>query len=392
MSEPDPSPQPAPPRRDVRIGFIPLTDCATVIMAALKGFDARHGIRIVLSKQASWAAVRDKLIGGELDAAQLLYGMASALQLGIGGPREDMAVLMTLSRNGQAITLSRQLAMRGALDGPSLARVMANAPREYTFAQTFPTGTHAMWLYYWLAAYGIDPLRDVRLITVPPPQMVSGLNAGAMDGFCAGEPWNQRAIAAGAGVTIATSQQIWPDHPEKVLATTRGYVQRHPHAARALVAALLEAARWIDASDAHRAETAAALAAPQYLDTPPEMIAPRLLGHYENGLGRQWTDPHPVRFHDGGRVNFPYLSDAIWFMTQQRRWGLLAQDPDYLAVAGALNQVALYREAAAQVGVAVPDTPMRSSRLIDGVAWDGSEPAAYAARFEIRAHRQRNPA
>jgi len=385
MSEPDRSSKPGPARRDVRVGFIPLTDCATVIIAALKGFDARHGIRIIPSRQASWAAVRDKLVGGEIDAAQLLYGMAYALQLGIGGPREEMAVLMALSRNGQAITLSQQLAARGALDGPSLARVMAGEPRVYTFAQTFPTGTHAMWLYYWLAAYGIDPLRDVRLITVPPPQMVAGLRAGAMDGFCAGEPWNQRAIAAGAGVTVTTSQQIWPDHPEKVLATTRGFLQHNADTARALVAALLEAGRWIDASDAHRAETAAALAAPEFLDTPADIIAPRLMGHYQNGLGLSWEDPNRVRFHDAGRVNFPYLSDAIWFMTQQRRWGMLRQDPDYRAVASAVNQIALYREAAERAGVAVPADVMRSSRLIDGVDWDGSDPARYAAGFEIRA-------
>ncbi|HEV7815932.1 MAG TPA: CmpA/NrtA family ABC transporter substrate-binding protein, partial [Janthinobacterium sp.] len=174
-----------PEKQTVRIGFIPLSDCASVVMAALLGFDEKYGIKIELSKEASWAGVRDKLNNGELDAAHVLYSMVYGVQLGIGAAEKDMAVLMGLNRNGQAITLSRQLAGQGAVDGASLARLMREQPRHYTFAQTFPTGTHAMWLYYWLAAHGIDPLKDARVITVAPPQMVAHMRAGHMDGFCA---------------------------------------------------------------------------------------------------------------------------------------------------------------------------------------------------------------
>ncbi len=177
-----------PEKEEVRIGFIPLTDCASVVMASVLGFDKKYGVKIVPTKEASWAGVRDKLVNGELDMAHVLYGLVYGVHLGIGGPKKDMAVLMSLNNNGQAITLSKALADKGAVDGPSLAKLMAKEKREYTFAGTFPTGTHAMWIHYWLAASGIDPVKDAKLITVPPPQMVANMRVGNMDGFCVGEP------------------------------------------------------------------------------------------------------------------------------------------------------------------------------------------------------------
>ena len=138
----------APEKKEVRIGFIPLTDCASVVMASVLKFDEKYGIKIIPTKESSWAGVRDKLVNGELDAAHVLYGLVYGVHLGNGGPRKDMAVLMTLNHNGQAITLSKKVADKGAVDGPSLAKLMGSEKREYTFAQTFPTGTHAMWLYY----------------------------------------------------------------------------------------------------------------------------------------------------------------------------------------------------------------------------------------------------
>jgi nitrate/nitrite transport system substrate-binding protein len=372
-----------PEKETVRIGFLPLTDCASLVVAAALGFDRKYGIRIELSREASWARVRDKLINGELDAAHVLYGLVYGVQLGIGGPKKDMAVLMNLNQNGQSITLSSRLAREGAVDGASLAALMRAAPRAYTFAQTFPTGTHAMWLYYWLAAHGIDPLRDARAITLPPTQMVANLGAGNMDGFCAGEPWGHRAVVDEVGITAATSQQIWPDHPEKVLGASRDFVARHPHTCRAMIAALLDASRWIEASPKHLRQTAELIAGPAYINAAPEVIEPRLAGRYRDGLGRSWDEPNCVKFYRDGAVNFPYLSDAMWFMTQQRRWGLLREDPDYLALAGQVNQIGLYREAAAMTATPVPAGTLRASTLIDGVRWDGTAPTAYAASFAI---------
>lgn len=218
-----------PEQETVRIGFIPLTDCAPVVIAALKGFDKRHGITIVPTKEASWAAVRDKLVAGELDAAHILYGLLYGLELGIAGKPQPMANLMTLNRNGQAITLSNDLLEKGVRDVDGLKKhIDRQAPGTYSFAHTFPTGTHAMWLYYWLASAGINPFDDVRTVVVPPPQMVMNMRIGNMVGFCVGEPWNARAINDRIGFTAATSQSIWPEHPEKILGTRRDWVEKIP--------------------------------------------------------------------------------------------------------------------------------------------------------------------
>ncbi|MEY3489514.1 MAG: hypothetical protein RL655_1082, partial [Pseudomonadota bacterium] len=167
-----------PEKEEVRIGFIPLTDCASIVMASVLGIDKKYGVKIVPTKEASWAGVRDKLVNGELDMAHVLYGLIYGVHLGTAGPKKDMAVLMNLNYNGQAITLSKKLAEKGAVDVQGLAKLMATDKREYTFAQTFPTGTHAMWLYYWLASAGINPLKDAKVITVPPPQMVANMRVG----------------------------------------------------------------------------------------------------------------------------------------------------------------------------------------------------------------------
>ncbi|WP_407951133.1 CmpA/NrtA family ABC transporter substrate-binding protein [Permianibacter fluminis] len=371
-----------PEKTRVQVGFIPLTDCASVIVASQMGFDKKYGIEIVPNKEASWAAVRDKLVNGELDAAHVLYGLVYGVHLGIGGSKKDMAVLMNLNHNGQAITLSNQLNEQGVRDGESLAKHIQKNPREYTFAQTFPTGTHAMWLYYYLASIGVHPFQDVKTIVVPPPQMVANMRVGNMDGFCVGEPWNARAIFDKIGFTLATSQDIWTDHPEKVLGCTAAFVQQHPNTARALTAALLEASRFID-DPRNRATVAKLIAGKAYVNAPAEVIESRFLGQYDNGIGRRWQDPNYMKFYNDGQVTFPYLSDGMWFLTQHRRWGLLSSEPDYLSVASQINQIAIYKQAAAAAKVPVPSDVLRSSKLIDGKIWDGKEPARYAASFSL---------
>ena len=375
----------APEKTEVKIGFIPLTDCASVVMASVLGIDQKYGVKIIPTKEASWAGVRDKLVNGELDFAHVLYGLIYGVQTGIGGVKKDMAVLMTLNRNGQAITLSKKLAEKGAVDGPSLAKLMASEKREYTFAQTFPTGTHAMWLYYWLASVGVNPLKDAKVITVPPPQMVANMRVGNMDGYCVGEPWNHRAIIDGIGVTATTTQDIWKDHPEKVLGTTGEFVKKYPNTARAVTAAILEASRWIDAGLSNKNKMAETIADKAYVNTGVDAINQRILGRYQNGLGKTWDDPNHMKFYDEGAVNYPYLSDAMWFMTQHKRWGLLKDHPDYLAVAKQVNQIDIFKQAATATKTPLPKEPMRNSKLIDGVVWDGKDPAKYADSFKVKA-------
>jgi nitrate/nitrite transport system substrate-binding protein len=374
-----------PEKEEVRIGFIPLTDCASVVMASVLGFDKKHGIKIIPTKEASWAGVRDKLVNGELDMAHVLWGLVYGVHLGVGGPKKDMAVLMNLNHNGQAITLSKKLADKGAVDAASLAKVMGIDKREYTFAQTFPTGTHAMWLYYWLASAGISPMKDAKVITVPPPQMVANMRVGNMDGFCVGEPWGHRAIIDGIGITAVTTQDIWRDHPEKALGTTGDFARKHPNTCRAVIAAILEASRWIDAGLQNKNKMAEVVADKSYVNTSVDAINQRILGRYQNGLGKTWDDPNHMKFYSDGAVNFPYLSDGMWFLTQHKRWGLLRQHVDYLAVARQVNQIELYKQGASAAKVSLPKDPMRASKLIDGVVWDGKEPAKYADSFKLRA-------
>ncbi|MBA3594002.1 MAG: ABC transporter substrate-binding protein [Polaromonas sp.] len=374
----------APEKKEVKIGFIPLTDCASVVMASVLGIDKKYGVTIIPTKEASWAGVRDKLVSGELDMAHSLYGLIYGVHLGTSGPKKDMAVLMTLNQNGQAITLSKKLADKGAVDAASLAKVMAAEKREYTYAQTFPTGTHAMWLYYWLASVGVNPMKDVKVITVPPPQMVANMRVGNMDGYCVGEPWGHRAIADGIGITAVTTQDIWKDHPEKVLGTTADFVKKNPNTARAVTAAIIEAGKWIDASLGNKNKMAETVADKSYVNTSVDVINQRILGRYQNGLGKTWDDPNHMKFYNDGAVSFPYLSDGMWFLTQHKRWGLLKEHPDYLAVAKQINQIDIYKQAATAAKAHVPKEVMRSSKMIDGVVWDGKDPQKYADGFKIK--------
>ncbi len=374
----------APEKKEVKIGFIPLTDCSSVVMASVMEFDKKYGIKIVASKEASWASVRDKLVNGELDAAHVLYGLIYGVQMGIGGPKKDMNILMSLNHNGQAITLSSKLNEKGVRDGTSLKALIDREKREYTFAHTFPTGTHAMWIYYWLAANGIHPFADVKTITVPPPQMVANMRVGNMDGYCVGEPWGNRAIVEKIGFTAETTQAIWKDHPEKTLGTTAEWVQKNPNTARAMTAAIIDAGRWIDASLSNRQKTAETVADKSYVNTDKDVILARMLGRYDNGIGKAWDDKDAMKFYNDGYVSFPFLSDGMWFMTQHRRWGLLKSDPDYLAVARKVNRIDIYKDAATAAKASVPKDPMRTTKLIDGVVWDGKDPKQYAGSFKVK--------
>jgi nitrate/nitrite transport system substrate-binding protein len=374
-----------PEKEEVKIGFIPLTDCASVVMASVLGIDKKYGVKIIPTKEASWAGVRDKLVNGELDFAHVLYGLIYGVHLGTSGPKKDMAVLMTLNQNGQAITLSKKLSDKGAVDAASLAKLMSTDKREYTFAQTFPTGTHAMWLYYWLASVGINPLKDAKVITVPPPQMVANMRVGNMDGYCVGEPWGHRAIADGIGITATTTQDIWPDHPEKVLGTTAEFAKKYPNTARAVTAAILEAGKWIDAGLQNKMKMAETIADKAYVNTSVDVINQRILGRYQNGLGKTWDDKNHMKFFADGNATFPFLSDGMWFLTQHKRWGLLKDHPDYLNVAKQINHIDIYKQAATASNTPVPKDVIRTSKFMDGVVWDGKDPKKYADSFKVKA-------
>jgi nitrate/nitrite transport system substrate-binding protein len=245
---------------------------------------------------------------------------------------------------------------------------MQTDKREYSFAQTFPTGTHAMWLYYWLANYGINPMKDAKVVTVPPPQMVANMRVGNMDGFCVGEPWNHRAIVDGVGVTAATTQDIWKDHPEKTLGTTAEWAAKYPNTARALIAAVLEASKWIDAGlieqeqdgRNHRRQILC-----QHLGRRDQPAHPGPLPEWHGqDLGR--PEPHEVLQRRHGQLPLPVGRHVVHDPAQalgpaQERSGLPGRRQR-------VNQTKLYTEAASMAKVSVPKSPMRTTKLIDGTS------------------------
>jgi nitrate/nitrite transport system substrate-binding protein len=200
-----------------------------------------------------------------------------------------------------------------------------------------------------------------------------------------GEPWGHRAIIDGIGITAQTTQDIWKDHPEKVLATTGDFAKKNPNTCRAVTAAILEAGKWIDANLSNKNKMAETIADKSYVNTSVDAINQRILGRYQNGLGKTWDDPNYMKFFNDGAVNFPYLSDGMWFLTQQKRWGLLKEHPDYLTVAKQINQIEIYKQAATATKTPVPKDVLRTAKLMDGVVWDGKDPKKYADGFKVKA-------
>ena len=380
----DPTPVAPPEQSHLRIGYVALIDSAPLIVAKQMGFDQRHGITLELCKQASWAAIRDKLLSGELDAAQTLYGMVYGVQTGLGGPQADMAILMTLNRNGQAITVSNQLFAQ-LQRGHSLKLALSSIGRKPIFAQTFPTGTHAMWLNYWLAANDVHPLYDIESIVIPPSQMPDALAQGELDGFCAGEPWHAVAEHNKCGRTLVSSSQIWPNHPEKALACRREFAVLYPNTAQALIRALLESCQWIE-NTGNKTQLSAWLARPEYLNLAQDLIYSRLVKPVLDGE-KQKLLPHklPVNFFTDTTTNYPFPPDGLWFLSQFYRWGLLKSNSEWDSVVNQVSQTTLYANAVRQLNLNLMPLEVTSAKFIDGQIWDGTKAIAYSTQFKIKA-------
>lgn len=370
----------------VCFSFIPLTDAAPFIVAHHRGIFAEFGIQSTLRKEVSWTALRDSLNNGVSQAAQTLFSMPLAAACGLlGENQKPLVVPWTLSRNGQAITLNKRF--QGKVGAESKALLSAasegrNTGRPLVFGHTLRVGTHALWLRYWLAAGGIHPDNDVALITVPPPQMASNMRTARMDGFCVGEPWNARALAEGLGYTAITSQEIWPDHPEKVCAFTREFADRNPRTVIAVLKALYQAGAWL-ADPANHAEAARLLSLPEHLGCDAPVIQSRLVGGFDYGDGRSNTISKSLVFSDKDS-NRPCISHAIWFLTQLRRWGLHFGEPDYAGVSSRVIRPDFHAQALRELGVADTTSDYGPVTLYDGKTFDPTQPEAYARSFELK--------
>ncbi len=376
----------APEQPNVSFGFIALTDCSPIVIAHEKGYFKKYGINATIKKGASWAAIRDMLSSGDIQATHMLIGMPFASTMGLGGsPVKPMVIPWMMNRNGQAISLSEQFKGKVGADPKALKPFVDKAKslgEPLTFAMTFPPGTHAMWMRYYLAAGGIHPDKDVNLITIPPPQMVANMKIGKMDGFCVGEPWNARAIADKIGFTSMTTQDMWKDHPEKVLALTEEFANKNPNTVKAIIKALHEASVWLD-DMANRDEACAIVSKPNYINCPKEIILGRMLGKLDYGDGRVVQDPNPMHFSIRN-ANYPQPKYGLWWLTQFRRWGMVSGAPDYEAVVKRVMRTDLYEAAMAELGVTDRVRDDSPFTLFDGVTFDPTgDLEAYAKSFPV---------
>ncbi len=399
---------------EVNIGFIPLTDCAPLVVAHEKGFFNRYGLDVTLSKETSWANIRDKVAVGILDAAQMLATMPIASTLGIGPIEKPMLTAFGLDLNGNAITVSESLYRRLGMhesDAPMHAPVTADALKRLidqerqagrpplTFAVVFPTSSHTYELRYWMASAGIDPDRDIELVVVPPPQMVSAMRAGQIDGFCVGEPWNQLAVREGLGRVLITKYELWNNSPEKVLGVSEEWALQHPNTHQALMMALLEAAAWVDLPE-HRAEVVELIAQPRYVNAPRDVVRVSMLGTFQYARTEFARSLPDFNVFHRFAANFPWRSHAVWFITQMLRWGHLDRAVDIRAIAERVYRPDLLRTAADALGMGLPEIDYKtegmhadawaldgirlgSDRFFDGGAFDPNDPIAYLREFPV---------
>ena len=374
-----------PETKTMRLGIIALTDCSPIVMAHELGYFKQFGIESIISKEASWAVIRDKLSIGDNQATHMLIGMPLASTMGLAGsPVKPMVIPWLLNRNGQAITLNNKLKAAGVRTPAALKPIADKAKAAgdpLTFAMTFPPGTHAMWTRYWLASGGIHPDKDINLITIPPAQMVANMKVDKMDGFCVGEPWNNRAIVDGIGFTAITTQQMWRDHPEKVCAFTEEFATRNPKTVKAVLKALHLASVHLD-NLANRAKAAEVVARPAYINCPPEIILQRLLGNYDYGDGRKEQDKYYMIFSSRD-CNYPQRAYGVWWLTQFRRWGMVKEAPDYQGVANRVMRPDIYLEAMKEINVTPKVAEVQKFTLFDNIPFDAKDPEKYARAFPV---------
>jgi nitrate/nitrite transport system substrate-binding protein len=406
------------------LGFIKLTDMAPLAIAREKGFFAEEGLNVTLEPQANWKVLLDGVIGGQLDGAHMLAGQPLAATIGYGTESPLIAPL-SLDLNGNAITLSNRVwdliepDLPKDADGKPVHPISAEHLRKvidqyasegktFSMGMVFPVSTHNYELRYWLAAGGINPgyytpgdavgvtEAEVPLSVTPPPQMPATLEAGTIDGYCVGEPWNQAAVQKGIGVPVITDDQIWRLNPEKVFGLREDFATKYPNTTAAMLRAIIKAQQWLDADDnANRPEAVEILAQANYVGADYDVIAASMTGNFtfEQGDTREAADFN-IFFRE--YAGYPFYSDAVWYLTQMRRWGQIAEDQTddwYFETARRVYRPDLYMSAAeglVEAGTipadSIPTTdgfkPPQTG-FIDEYSFDGTTPNAYLEQFPI---------
>lgn len=386
----------------VTLGFLPVVDCAPLVVAQEKGLFAKYGLtKVKLAKQPSWAALRDNVEigsgGGGIDGGHFQSPIPELISEGLitsGNRKVPMYVLARLNTHGVGISIaSKYRDLQVNRDSSPLKQAFAQAKsanQPLKCAITFPRSSIDLWLHYWLAAGGIDPTTEADILVIPPAQVVSNMQRGTMDIFCATDPWNARLVNEKIGFTAVTTGEMWKNHPEKSLAMRSDWVDKNPKAAIALLQAIQEAQQWCDKSENHR-ELATLMAKRDYTGAPVEAIAGRLSGKFDYGDGRVIDDPSlGVRFWSNGDVpiSYPFKSHDLWLLTENVRWGKLSTDLDLRKLIDRTNRGDLWQQAAKQLGVPTAQIPTNASRgvetLFDGVKFDPENPEAYLKSLKIK--------
>jgi nitrate/nitrite transport system substrate-binding protein len=359
--------QAVPEKKDLKVGFIPITCATPIIMAAPLGFYSKHGLNVEVIKTAGWAVVRDKTINKEYDAAHMLSPMPLAISMGVGSNPIPYTMPAVENINGQAITLATK--HKDRRDPKSW--------KGFKFAVPFDYSMHNYLLRYYLAENGIDPDTDVQIRSVPPPEMVANLRADNIDGFLAPDPVNQRAVFDGVGFIHILSKEIWDGHPCCAFAASREFVTQTPNTYAALLKAIIDATAFATKAE-NRKQIAEAIAPANYLNQPVTVVEQVLTGTYADGLGNIRRDPKRIDFDP-----FPWEGFAIWILTQMKRWGQVKGDIDYKTVA---NQVFLETDTARlmkEVGL-TPPTSGSKTIVVMGKTFDSTKPEDYIKSFAIK--------
>ena len=371
---------------NLEIGFIPLTDCAPLVVAKEKGFFEKHGLEeVTLNREPSWKAIAKGIATGRLDAAQMVAGMPLSLTLGAGNkPSVPVVSALTLSRNGNAITLSKHLYNQGVRTLADFKAAIQKTPdKVHTLGMVYPSSMHNLMLRYWLASGGIDPDHDVALTVIPPPQMFSNLKAGNIDGYCVGEPWNSRAVYEQQGFVIATDMDLWRGHPEKVLGVREDWVNKYPQTHIALLKALLEACQYCD-DPRNREEILGLLTLEQYVGSAPEYTRPGFIDPYNRGTGEAPQQlPRFNQFYVD-KTNYPDQIEGLWLMTQLARWGLIPFPKNWVNILDRVRRIDLFGEAARELGLVDIGHDRGPIQMFDGTVFDPDDPLEYLNSLEIK--------
>jgi nitrate/nitrite transport system substrate-binding protein len=356
-------------KRDLKIGFIPITCATPIIMAEPMGFYKKQGLNVQVLKASSWAMIRDISINGETDATHMLSPMPLAISLGVGSQSVPYVMPAVENINGQAITL--HIKHKGVKSAAEMKGFKFGVPFDYSM--------HNFLLRYVLAEDGVDPDRDVQIRAVPPPEMVANLRAGNLDGYLAPDPFNQRAVFEGVGFIYMLSKDIWPGHPCCAFAAKREFADKMPNTFKATLLSILDATQY--ARDrSHRKEIAAAIAPRNFLNQPVEVLEQVLTGVFPDGLGNNRNVPDRIDFDP-----FPYQSMAVWILTQLKRWGYLKTDVSYRKIADEVFLAAGCREAMRALGQKAPDGNAVKHTFALGKTrvFDPDRPEEYLKSFAI---------